>query len=100
MRKWLDLVAQLAIKRWHYKDNLKIEHIGPMADQWKAVTGYGDGLNIDGMDAIGICLKCIQELTAEVDSLKREIAELKNVHGRTEPKAARHVRHADRFARS
>lgn len=75
MRKWCDIVGSLNIKLWKYRKELdpqQVTHIGPMADQWAAITGFGNGHTIDLTDALGICLRCIQELQAQVDALKAE----------------------------
>jgi hypothetical protein len=60
----LDKLESLPIKLWTYK-----EHIGPYAEEWAARFG-GDGKTINMIDAFGIVLKAVQELTAEVRSLK------------------------------
>lgn len=56
----LDMLATLPIRKWEYK-----EHIGPYAEDWAARFG-GDGKTINVIDALGIVLKAVQELTLEV----------------------------------
>lgn len=60
----LDKLHSLPIKLWTYK-----AHIGPYAEEWAARFG-GDGKTINMIDAFGVVLKAVQELTAEVRSLK------------------------------
>lgn len=68
----LEKVGKLDVERWRYKPlhGGGPEHIGPYAEDFKEVFGLGDGVTISYTDAIGICLKAIQELQAEVKSLK------------------------------
>jgi len=76
-----------------------------MADEWQRIMGIGDGVTIDGVDAVGILLKSMQELRAEVSSLKSQIAELQDqlnepVHAaRTNERDATASAIADAFAR-
>lgn len=72
----LDMIDRLAIKNWEYKPGNKAvmdpdgeaggQHIGPMAENWKAVTGIGTGKSIPSQDVLGLALKAIQELRAEM----------------------------------
>lgn len=77
MRNWLDRVCALRIKTWRYipeVDPTQKLHIGPMAEDWKSVMGIGDGTMIDQIDATGVMLKAIQELTARVAELENKLA--------------------------
>lgn len=49
-----------------------------MADEWQRIMGIGDGVTIDGVDAVGILLKSMQELRAEVSDLKTQIVKLQD----------------------
>lgn len=69
----LEAIKDLPVKKWSYKPEMALgteEHVGPMAEQWKAATGLGDGKSINLLDAFGVVLKAIQELTAKVDKLE------------------------------
>jgi hypothetical protein len=76
---WLARVRALKIKVWSYipqLDPTEANHIGPMAEQWSAVMGLGNGITIDPVDGFGVCLKAIQELAAENDLLRARISKL------------------------
>jgi len=79
----LEKVAQLPITEWSYNEELQdgIRHIGPMAQDFYAAFGLGDGeTSIGTVDADGVALVSIQalydrhrQLQSEKDA---EIAEL------------------------
>jgi hypothetical protein len=67
----LDALEALDISNWQYKgDNTR--HIGPMAQDFQTAFGVGDGKTIALVDVCGVMLKAMQELTAEVRSLRGE----------------------------
>lgn len=79
--KWLDRVCRLHIKLWRYTKNIDASqriHIGPMADEWKRIMGIGDGVTIDGVDAVGILLKATQELNDKVSRLEQHVKKLQD----------------------
>jgi hypothetical protein len=65
-------IDALSIESWRYKPEIHdtARHIGPYAEDWRATFGIGDGKTIHLLDALGICLKAIQELSAKVKSLE------------------------------
>jgi hypothetical protein len=78
--KYLAKLIALPVMFWKYLpaiDPKQLEHIGPMADDWKRITGMGDGLTIDPVDANGFIIKAVQELSAKVDALTSEVERLK-----------------------
>lgn len=64
----LDKLAALPVECWNYKGD-SAKHIGPYAQDWAALFG-GDGKTIAAIDLFGVLLKSVQELAAEVRSLK------------------------------
>lgn len=77
--RWVDRVNKLRIKVWCYIERIDTHqrvHIGPMADQWREVMELGDGHTIDAIDANGVLLKCIQELSAEIAELRKRVNDL------------------------
>lgn len=66
----LPIVKALPVQTWSYKTADPSRHVGPMAEDWKAVTGLGDGRTIDVVSAFGVLLKAVQELTAKVEALE------------------------------
>jgi hypothetical protein len=74
----LPAVRALEVEHWRYRPAVaealgldQAEHIGPMAEDWQAATGLGDGVTINVIDAIGVLTKAVQELAAEVAELKK-----------------------------
>lgn len=84
----LERVADLPISRWNYKkEDPSISHIGPTSQDFYSLFGVGgDDKSISTIDPAGIALAAIQGLhektvalekkSAEIDVLKREVAEL------------------------
>lgn len=73
----LDKVKRLPIDRWRYKPDYTPDgaaHIGPYAEDWHAAFG-GAKETISVIDALGVALKAVQELAAEVDELKTQLKE-------------------------
>lgn len=68
----LEAVKGLPVESWNYKDGIADggEHIGPYAEDFKAVTGKGDGKSIPMQDMMGLQLKAIQELGIKVEKLE------------------------------
>ncbi len=86
-REVLAKVAALPITEWQYKKQSDARHIGPMAQDFHAAFGTGrDDKHIASVDADGVALAAIQglnekleEKSAEVESLKQSVAELKEL---------------------
>ena len=74
----LEKVKTLKIDRWRYKLDDAV-HIGPYAEDWHASFGGKTDKEISIIDALGVSLKAIQELSAEVDTLKAKLAEVGHV---------------------
>jgi len=83
----LDAVTSLPLSKWHYKSEpAEIQHIGPMAQDFKAAFGVGaDDTHIFQIDADGVSFAAIQALAHKLDavmasqrSLERENAELRS----------------------
>jgi Chaperone of endosialidase len=76
----LPRLRELKVESWHYKPsfNDSARHIGPYAEDFKELFGVGDGKTIHVVDAMGVCLKAIQELSAKVAQLEEKLAE--NLH--------------------
>jgi len=69
-------VQNLPVETWRYKAETGLEtkpHIGPYAEDFKAAFGVGDGVTINPIDAMGICLAAIQALTRKVEMLEEEL---------------------------
>lgn len=87
-REVLDRLAQVPITTWNYQtQDPTIRHIGPMAQDFHAAFGVGeDARHIANIDADGVALAAIQglhqivkEQEQELDSLRREVAEMKEL---------------------
>lgn len=61
----------MPVESWKYKDGIadEGEHIGPYAEDFQAATGKGDGKTIPVVDAIGVTMKAVQELSKKVDKM-------------------------------
>lgn len=70
----LEKVKTLTVERWRYKKGVADngEHIGPYAEDWAERFG-GTGINISAIDEMGVLLKSVQELAAQVDELKKQM---------------------------
>lgn len=67
----LDAVASLPISKWHYKSEPpEVQHIGPMAQDFKASFGVGaDDKHIFQIDADGVSFAAIQALAHRLEAL-------------------------------
>lgn len=68
----LDKLAALPISQWHYKtEDAAVQHIGPMAQDFKAAFGLGDSdKSITTIDADGINMAAIKALYKKVQALE------------------------------
>lgn len=68
----LPRIKALTVEAWDYRPGWEDEgtHIGPMAEDFKELFGVGDGRTIHAVDAFGVCLLGIQELTVRVEALE------------------------------
>lgn len=85
----LERLVALPITRWRYRDGDRGEHLGPMAEDFRAAFALGeDGRYIGTVDADGVALAAIQGLNAkleaaleardrELDALRDELAALR-----------------------
>jgi hypothetical protein len=73
----LDKVAALPISTWNFKEMQGARHLGPMAQDFYAAFGLGQGeTTITSVDADGVALAAIQGLNQKLsDELKRRDAE-------------------------
>ena len=76
--KVLSRLQQLPISQWSYKkDNGRIRHIGPMAEDFHALFKLGsDSKSISSLDTSGVALAAIKALKRENDELKLKDNEL------------------------
>jgi hypothetical protein len=74
-RDILAKIMQLPVSQWRYKqEGPDARHIGPVAEDFQAVFGLGDGKHISTVDADGVALAAIKAIKAEKDA---EIVALK-----------------------
>lgn len=73
----LKAVKKMPVERWRYKEGIAdggaAEHTGPYAEDFKKATGHGDGKMIPLMDAIGITMGAVQELSGQVDRIEHAV---------------------------
>ncbi|MGO8931687.1 MAG: tail fiber domain-containing protein [Limisphaerales bacterium] len=78
----LEAVAALPIQRWHFLRDIHTQHIGPMAQDFRAAFKVGpDDKHIDTVDAAGVALAAIQglnqKLAEALNQKQTEITELR-----------------------
>ncbi len=70
-------VKKLPVETYRYKkgvaDGGVVKHTGPMAEDFRAVTGKGDGRTIMMQDAIGLTLGAVQELAGKVGRIEKAV---------------------------
>lgn len=78
-KKILQQLTRLPISTWTYKNEPPtVRHIGPMAQDFKAVFGVGANERfISPLDAAGVSLLSIQELNRQVEELGRQMKALR-----------------------
>ena len=71
-RALLDRLARLPVTEWNYKKDPYVRHIGPTAQDFQAVFGFGgDDKTISTLDPSGIALRAIQQLDRENRELQQ-----------------------------
>lgn len=84
----LELLAELEVARWNYKaENPSVQHIGPVAQDFNALFRIGaDDKHLAALDTAGVALAAIQglhelvqEKDCEIDELRSEIEDLKEL---------------------
>jgi trimeric autotransporter adhesin len=74
----LDKVAALPISEWKFKTDKSVQHIGPMAQDFKAAFNVGtDDRHIAVVDEGGVALAAIQGLNLKLNEKDAEIQMLK-----------------------
>lgn len=67
----LDALKEMPVEEWTYKEGMGDggRHVGPYAEDFQKATGKGDGQTIPVVDAIGMTIGAVQELSEKVDDL-------------------------------
>lgn len=76
-----DVLAKLGalpVATWRYRwEPASVRHLGPMAQDWHAVFGLGQGdTTIPMVDAHGVLVVAIQALHRQLDELRAEVDRL------------------------
>ena len=73
----LPLIENLRIERWRYDDRFAddAEHIGPYAEEFHEAFGTESSETIPIVDALGVALKGVQELSQKVGALESALME-------------------------
>jgi hypothetical protein len=71
----LEALNKMPVEEWTYKAGAGDEgrHVGPYAEDFKDATGKGDGKTIPVVDAIGVTMGAVQELSAKVDKIAKAV---------------------------
>ncbi|MFD4498253.1 hypothetical protein ACFXKE_16165 [Streptomyces sp. NPDC059202] len=71
----LQLLDTLPVSEWRYDWDPDSLHLGPMAQDWWAAFGYGRrDTTIDIVDAQGVLIAAVQELSRRVRQLEEQQA--------------------------
>jgi hypothetical protein len=74
-REILKRISAMEISRWNFKQDTSAQHIGPMAQDFRAAFGTGsDDKHIATVDSDGVALAAIQGLNAVVQEKDEKIA--------------------------
>jgi len=96
----LDQVARLPITTWRYTNEPAVQHIGPVAQDFKAAFNVGsDDRHIATVDADGVALAAIQALNDKVEALVTRVTALEKENARlrsSETAALQKTRNLDR----
>ena len=67
----LEAVENMPVEEWTYRDGIADEgrHVGPYAEDFAKETGVGDGKSINVIDAIGVTMGAVKELSNKVDRI-------------------------------
>ncbi len=88
--KVLAKLATLPISWWQYKADKKgVTHMGPMAEDFREVFGFGNGKRIEPVDADGVALAAIKGLYKIIQHKDAEIAVLEERMAAIERQQAR-----------
>ncbi|NVK21293.1 MAG: tail fiber domain-containing protein [Kangiellaceae bacterium] len=77
----LNKLTKLPIKKWQYKtDDLGVNHVGPMAQDFHAIFGLNgeEDTRIATLDMAGVSIAAIQALTDRLEAQEKEIELLKS----------------------
>jgi len=81
-------LAELPVSTWRYRHEPEgSHHVGPVAEDFQALFGLGDGETISTVDALGVLMAGLQALHAETRVLRERIEELEGRAPTTAPTA-------------
>ena len=69
----LKAIRKMRVDEWRYKDGLGdgAKHTGTYAQDFQKATGRGDGRTIPVVDAVGVTMGAVKELSEKVDRIGR-----------------------------
>jgi len=73
----LDAFKQLQPVRYRYKSNPEEEYLGFIAEDVPDIVATNDRKGMAAMDVVAVLTKTVQELSAQVESMQRDIERLK-----------------------
>jgi hypothetical protein len=89
----LEQVTSLPLSTWNYESqDASIRHIGPMAQDFRAVFGVGENERyITTVDADGVALAAIQGLNQKIERLEERLAKTDGTTSRSWNNAASYI---------
>ena len=81
LRRSLD---DMRVEEWDYKDGEGDggHHVGTYAQDFKKATGLGNGRTIDVIDAVGVTMGAVKEISADLKDLSKQVAAVKGATGK------------------
>lgn len=83
----LEKIEAMPIEEWTYNEGQGDggRHVGPYAEDFAAATGKGDGKTINVIDAIGVTMGGLQEVSGQVRQLAAQVDKLTSMMPRGLP---------------
>lgn len=81
LRRSLD---DMRVEEWDYKagEGDGGHHVGTYAQDFKKATGLGNGRTIDVIDAVGVTMGAVKEISADLKDLSKQVASVKGATGK------------------
>ena len=81
-------IDQMRVEEWDYNpgEGDGKRHIGTYAQDFQKATGMGDGRSIDVIDAVGVTMGAVKEISSDLKALSKQVVAMKGAGGKPAPK--------------